>query len=49
MISVDRHAGAHNGAIAFAYTLTEIACYFGIHLSRASRIARRTEDKRNKT
>lgn len=51
---IERHAGGRDRAIAEAYatgayTLTEIACYFGIHLSTASRIARRGDNARIKT
>lgn len=51
---IERHAGARDRAIAAAYatgayTLTEIADFFEIHLSTASRIARREADARNKT
>jgi len=51
---IEKRAGGRNRAIADAYatgsyTLTEIACYFGVHLSTASRIARREENARNKT
>lgn len=51
---IERHAGERNRAIAEAYstgayTLTEIARHFGIHLSTASRIVRKIADARNKT
>jgi len=51
---IERNAGARDRAIADAYTtgaytLTEIGDYFGIHLSTASRIARRKANARNKT
>jgi REP element-mobilizing transposase RayT len=51
---IARHSAGRDQAIAEAYrtgayTLTEIAWHFGIHLSTASRIARRKEDARNKT
>ncbi|TQE97101.1 MAG: helix-turn-helix domain-containing protein, partial [Spiribacter salinus] len=51
---IEKHAGERNRAIAEAYstgayTLTEIARHFGIHLSTASRIARGVVNARNKT
>jgi REP element-mobilizing transposase RayT len=51
---IEKQAGERNRAIADAYstgayTLTEIARYFGIHLSTASRIARGVAGARNKT
>jgi hypothetical protein len=50
---IARQSAARDQAIAeayrsAAYTPTEIARHFGIHLSTASRIARRQEDARNK-
>jgi hypothetical protein len=47
--SVDRDQAIAVAYRSGAYTLTEIARHFGIHLSTASRIARRQEDARNKT
>jgi len=47
--SVDRDQAIAAAYRSGAYTLTEIARHFGIHLSTASRIARRQEDARNKT
>ena len=38
---MERHASGRDRAIAGAYTLAEIACYFAIHLATASWIARR--------
>jgi len=47
--SADRDQAIAEAYRSGAYTLTEIARHFGIHLSTASRIARRQEDARNKT
>ncbi|TQE97102.1 MAG: helix-turn-helix domain-containing protein [Spiribacter salinus] len=51
---IEKHTGERNRAIADAYstgayTLTEIARYFGIHLSTASRIARGMVNARDTT
>lgn len=45
----DRDSAIREAYRTGAYTLTEIAGHFGIHLSTASRIARRTVEARNKT
>lgn len=47
--SADRDQAIAEAYRSGAYTLTEIARHFGIHLSTASRIARRQDDARNKT
>jgi len=47
--SADRDQAIAEAYRSGAYTLTEIARHFGIHLSTASRIARRQQDARNKT